>query len=70
MRRPAAGHRPGMSTPENEPVRNEQAPSADDAARPPAGPEDELDAPKPAGSEAWQSVAPPGKPDGEVDTRS
>lgn len=44
------------------------APLADDAAVPVAQQED-LATPKPAGSPAWQAVSPPGKPDGEVDTR-
>ena len=32
----------------------------------PAGPPD----PKEAGATGWEAIAPPGKPDGEVDTRS
>ena len=40
----------------------DDAPSTTDAPAPTA--------PKEAGATGWEAIAPPGKPDGEVDTRS
>ena len=43
------------------------APEPDD--RPPLEEPEQQPDPKSAGATGWQAVAPPGKPDGEVDTR-
>lgn len=45
-------------------------PQPDDAPEEaPAPPAVEQPEPKEAGATGWQAIAPPGKPDGEVDTR-